>query len=49
MKNLKLKNYSKRIWDIFEKTGCISAYLLYKEFNKNQELKKQRKKVIIKK
>lgn len=49
MKKGKIKNHLKQIWEIFEKTGCISAYLLYKEFDKKYVRQKQSKKFLIKK
>jgi len=39
---MKLKTYKqclKELWTIFEKTGSITAYLLYKDFN--QKVSKQ--------
>ena len=40
MKNDKSKDCSRELWEIFEKTGSIAAYLLYQDVKKKNTAKR---------
>ena len=36
-----VKDCSKEVWELFEKTGSVAAYLLYNEINRKKAKKKE--------